>query len=202
MNPDTSPAWSFRTKRLVVLGAILCAAFAVWWLAAILPIVIVAAVLAYLLNPLVTFIEERILAFRPLRRIQSRGLAVFFTFLVVITLFIVIILVVLPTVVGQFEEFGRNLPMTLNNLEKQLERTLSEPVTFNGEPVLIEGKPFVPLERLLEATGAASINDLLHLENFDLVGTAQTFITSLGSVTGPAFGFLGDAVTTLINFVF
>lgn len=202
MNFDASPGWSFRTKRLVVLGAIGLGVFAVWWLAEILPIVIVAMVLAYLLTPLVTFIEDRILTLSPLKRLHSRGLAVFCTFMLVLALFLVIILVVVPTVVGQLEEFGRNLPATLTSLEKQLEQTLSEPVLFNGEPVLIEGKPFVPLERLLEATGASSINDLLHLENFDLVGTAQTFISSLGSVTGPAFGFLGDAVTTLINFIF
>jgi predicted PurR-regulated permease PerM len=199
---SNSPLWSSRTKRLVVVGMIGLTALAVWWFSQILPLVIVAIVLAYILTPLVNFIERRVMALRPLQRIQNRGLAVGFAFLLVILLFVVILLVVLPMFVGQLEEFGRSIPDLLRTLESEITRILSEPLTFNNEPILLEGKPLIPLERILEATGAQDINDLLHLENLDLVGAAQTFLGSLGSVTGPAFSFLGGAVNTLINVTF
>jgi predicted PurR-regulated permease PerM len=63
------------------------------------------------------------------------------------------------------------------------------------------GQALILLERLLRPP-TAGINDLLHLENLDVVGAAQTFFSSLGSVTGPAFGFLGDALNALINLTF
>lgn len=200
--PVNSPSWSLRTKRLVILASAVFLLLLIWWLSPILPLVIVACVLAYLLAPLVHFIERNILGLPGLRRIQSRGLAVALTFLLLVALFIIVILVVLPVFVGQLEEFGRNLPRLLNNIEIEITRILSEPLSFNGEAILLEGKPIIPLERLLEGTGAQSLNDLLHLENLDISGAAQTFIRSLGSVTGPAFGFLGDAVNTLMNFIF
>lgn len=204
MYPQTgnSPAWNSRTKRIVAIGSLVVIGLTVAWLAEILPLVMISAVLAYLLYPIVSLIERRILGTGPLRRVQGRGLAVALTFVLVIALFAVIVLVIAPVIVAQLEEFGRNIPQLLQDLEDELERILSEPLMFNGEPVLIEGKPFIPLERLLEATGTRGINDLLHLENLDVVGAAQTFLGSLGSVTGPAFGFLGDAFNALINFTF
>jgi predicted PurR-regulated permease PerM len=199
---STSPDWTPRMKRTVTLLALGLLVLAVWWLSQILPIVIVAVILAYLLNPVVDFIADYLLGTGPLRRVQNRGWAVVFTFILIVALFVIVILVIVPALVGQLEEFGRSIPNLVEAVVKELERLLSQPITFAGEPITLGGKPLIPLEQLAEATGTRDISQILHLENLDLVGATQTFLGSLGGITGPAFNLLGDAVNTLINFSF
>jgi predicted PurR-regulated permease PerM len=79
-----SPSWNSRTKRTVALVSVALIGLTVAWLAEILPLVIVSAVLAYLLYPIVNLIEVYLLGLRPLRRIQHRGLAVALTFVLVV----------------------------------------------------------------------------------------------------------------------
>jgi predicted PurR-regulated permease PerM len=131
--------------------------------------------------------------------LRHRSVAVLLTFVLVIVLFIVVILVVLPGLVQQIQEFASNLPEFFASFEQTLERALSEPLTFGGEPILINGEPFVPLEQLAATTGTENLDEVLQLENFDLMGALQTFLGSVGSLTGPAFSFLGGAFNTLIN---
>lgn len=195
----TSPPWSPRAKRLVVLVAAAFAVFILFRLSDILPIVTVAVLLAYLLTPLVSFIDERLLVFPPFGKKSHRNLAVLLTYIIIIAGVIVVILVVVPALVAQLEEFGRRLPGLLRTIESSVEHTLSEPLTFNGEPILINGEPFIPLERLQEATGAQRLTEILQLDNLNLVGTTQSFV---GSLTGSAFNFVGGALTVIINIIF
>jgi predicted PurR-regulated permease PerM len=165
----------------------------------VLPILTVAVVLAYLLTPLVNFIDLRLLVFPPFRKRSHRNLAVLLTYVVILATVIVVILVLVPALVAQLEEFGRRLPDLLGTIETNIEHALSEPLTFNGEPVLINGEPFIPLVRLREATGAQHITQILQLENINLVGTTQSFV---GSLSGSAFSFVGGALTVIINIIF
>lgn len=200
--PLLSPPWSSRTKRAVVLVCAAVGLLGLLWFSPILPPIIVSMLLAYLLSPVATFFEQRVLIFPPLRGRPQRGLAVLLTFLLVVALFVVIVLVIVPGLILQLEEFGRSLPRLLSSLESELERILSEPITFNNEPILVNGSPLIPLEQLAEITGTNDMGDFFQTENIDLVGAAQTFLGSLGGVTGPAFSFLGGAITTLINLGF
>lgn len=168
-------------------------------LSEILPILAVAVILAYLLTPLVNFIENRVLGIGPLRHLPRRNMAVMLTYVVIITGFVITVLVVVPTIARQVEAFGRQLPELLRGVEQDLEHTLNEPLTFNGEPILINGQPFVPLKQLQDATGVEHLTELLKLDELNLVGTTQTFI---GSLTGPAFDFVGGALTAIINVTF
>lgn len=200
--PISSPTWSSRTKRVVVALSCLGAIFAFIWLSDILPQLVIAIVIAYLLAPLATFIDERILIFPPFRNRRSRGFAVLLTFILVLLLFIVVLLVVIPAFVNQVEDFGRQVPRILTSLVERLEKVLSEPITFNGEPILLNDEPLIPLNQIEEATGTRDIGQLLQLDNLDIAGALQTFTNSLGGLTGSAFSFLGGAVTTLVNIGF
>lgn len=199
---SSSPLWSPLMKRWMLVALALLLVLVLGVLGKIVPLVIAAVVVSYLLNPLVSFIDKWVLGFGPLKRVQSRGFAVGLTFILIVTLVVIVLLVVVPLLIGQLEEFGRNIPQLLDSLVKELERVLNQPVMFNGVPIIIGGEPFIPLKRLGELTGTQDIGQLLHIQNFDLVGATQTFIGSLGGITGPAFGFLGDAINTLVNFIF
>lgn len=198
----TSPTWSSRTRRAVLLGSVVLLLIALFVLRDMLPLVVVSAVLAYLFNPVVSFIEFRLSFVHFFSERARRGVAVLLTFVLVIVLFTVLLLVVLPAVMAQLEEFGRSLPRIMRSVEGELERVLSEPIIISDEPLLMGGEPFIPLERLREATGAESLTQLLQLDNLDVVGIAERFMGSLGQISGPAFSFLGGAVTTIVNVSF
>jgi predicted PurR-regulated permease PerM len=183
---------------MVALGAVLVFGLAFLRLSDALPIIGLAIMLAYLLTPLANFFENRVLAVGPLKNRSRRGIAVFLTYVLLAGLFIILILVVVPAIIQQIEDFTRALPSLMRSLEQTLERFLNEPVTFNGELVLINGKPLIPLERLREITGVKHLTEVIQLQDLNLVGATQTFITSL---TAPAFNFVGGALTTLVNLI-
>ncbi len=195
----TSPAWTGRTKRVVAAGIAILIGLALLRLSEVLSIVGVAIILAYLLTPLVNFLENRVLSIGPLAGKARRNLAVLLTYMLIIIAFVVLILVVVPTIGRQFDQFGTRIPEVLSNLASNLEVSLSHPLTFNNQPILIGGLPFVPLDRIREVTGVQHLTDLIQLQSVDLVGTTQSFI---GSLTGPAFSFVGGALTALINIIF
>jgi predicted PurR-regulated permease PerM len=188
-----------RSKRIIAIILLVVLGLLLLRVSEILPIIGVAAVLAYLLTPMVNAIEAKINSFGPLRGRNHRNSAVLLTYVIIITGFIVVLLVVVPVLVGQLEEFGRRTPALIGSLERGLEETLSHPLTFNGEPILLNGQPFIPLERLREATGVQHLTEILQLQDVNLVGATQTFI---GSLTGPAFNFVGGALTAVINLIF
>lgn len=194
----TSPAWTARTKRIVALICMGLIGLLLWRLNDALPIVMVSVILAYLLNPLVVFFEQRVLVYGPLRGRPHRPLSVALSFVVIIAIIFIILLVVVPVLVDQFEEFGGRVPGLLRNLEHTLEEFLSQPIIINGEPLRMDGEIFIPLVRLQEATGNPD-GELFHLENLDLVPTMQSFIETL---TTPAFSVVGGALTALINLIF
>jgi predicted PurR-regulated permease PerM len=105
-------------------------------------------------------------------------------------------------VANQVEEFGRRLPELLQMLEVQLETALAQPIVFNGEPILIDGAPFVPLDRIEEATGTRQLNELLRFNEINLQGAATALFNSARNLSGPAFSFFGGAFNTLINVTF
>lgn len=191
--PLNSPAWSGRTKRTIALISLAVLGILFWQLTDVLPIVVVALVLSYILNPLTTFLETRILRFLP----KPRTWAILLTFLLVAVLLVVLILVILPALFRQVNEFVSAVPAQLESLQAQLEATLSQPLTFNGEPILLNGEPLIPLEQL---TGTFGVDPLTTLqpENFDIMGAAGSFLSTL---TAPTFSFIGRAFSAMLNVI-
>lgn len=199
VNQVQSPRWNQRTKRTIILICLTLGGLLLWQLAAVLPLIIVSVLLAYLLTPLVNFNEQVLLRWLPFAR---RGWAVVLAFLVVVMLIVLVLIIVLPVLVGQVEEFGRSIPRILSNIEVEAQRILSEPLTFNGEKILLDGETIIPLDRLQEVTGVTSISELFQLQDLNIPATVQGVLGSVGGLTGPAFSFLGGAFTTAVNITF
>ncbi len=187
--------WTARTKRIVALLVITVIGLAVVRFSDTLPMLAVALILAYLLSPLAAFIERRMPFNWPSSRTR-RGVAVLFTLALVILVLIIVGLLVLPVIIKQFEEFGSRLPQLMTGLGTSLERALNEPLTIGGDPILIDGQPVIPLERLRQITGTPGDQPVIRLQDLNLVGATQAFISSL---TVPAFSFLGGALTAIVN---
>lgn len=203
MNPNpppvNSPAWTGRTKRYVALFVVVLIGLALLRFSDLLPMVAVAVVLAYLISPLATWIDERVLSFGRFARRDHRGLSVLLTYVLLFAVIIILILVVVPGIITQFEEFGSRIPPLLESLGGTLERGLSHPITIGGEPIIINGEPIIPLEQLRQITGTPGDQELLRLEDLNLVEATRSFISTL---TLPAFSFVGGALTAVINLIF
>lgn len=191
--PVTSPPWSSITKRTVVIVCLVIGGILFWQIADVLPVLVISSLLAFLFNPLTTFLERRVLGFLP----GSRIWAILLTFVIAILLLILVVLVVFPVLFSQFADFARNLPEVVANLQASLTETFSQPLSFRGEPIIIDGQPLVPMQQLDQMLGGDSMTDTL--QSFDLLGATRTFFSSL---TGPAFSVVGGAFRTLINLLF
>jgi predicted PurR-regulated permease PerM len=198
--PDDSPEWSPRTKRTVALLLLLALLILAYFVSEILPIVVISALLAFILNPIATLVAGTVLS--PFPKKSRRSFAIILTFVLVLLALIAVLLLILPVLGQQVQEFLSSLPRLLRSFEQDIERVLSQPITFGGEPILISGEPFVPLERLAEVIGTNDLTQAIQLGALDLEAALQTAINSAPILGGSAFSFLGGAFNTLINLVF
>ena len=193
--PITSPGWTPRTKRTIVIALVIVMALVIWRLNETLPLLIVSVVLAYLFNPTTTFLERRIVKFLP----GARNWAILLTILGVISVFIIVILVILPVLFNQLEEFGNRLPRLVASLQASTEDFLSQPIVINDQVLTIDGEPLIPLDQLRQWNGGEDINWAAQLRELNLVEIARGFINSL---TGQAATVVGGALNVIINTIF
>ncbi|MCL7453585.1 MAG: AI-2E family transporter, partial [Anaerolineae bacterium] len=121
-----SPEWSRTTKRLVVVGLIIIFLLALYLFRALLPPTILAFVLAYLLKPLVDWIERR--------TDVPRTLAVVVVYLALFVVIIIIPVTVVPYAVDRISRINVNL----QQLADQLVGFLSQPFTLLGYTINLE----------------------------------------------------------------
>ena len=190
--PVSSPGWSSRTKRTVVLIGLLVAAVVAWRLTEILPIIVIALVLSYLLFPIARVIDHRLLAAGRQPKRTLSALSILLTFMLVLAFFAIIVIVVFPVLFQQLRDFLERVPELIGGVEAQVRDLLSRPIT-------IADQRFVPLTSLEEALGASPAGDFPALADVNLTETVTAFVRSL---TGPAFNFLGGAVNAVVNFIF
>ncbi len=184
----TSPPWSVRTRRTVLVLVLVVLGIFAWRMSDIWPPVVVSLVLAYLLSPLVGLFCRLIRVNRPgLRRL----LATVLTFVVVIALMVVLVLVLVPAIVDQMRQFGEGLPALADQAERALGDVLDNPITIGGQT-------FVPLEviRSLDPGNGDLSSDLSQI---DVLAVAQEF---LGPLTMPVLGALGSAVSGVLTTIF
>ncbi|MFN8530082.1 MAG: AI-2E family transporter [Anaerolineae bacterium] len=189
----TSPAWTGRTKRTVVLIALVLIGLLLWQIAGALTLVIIALVISFLLYPLATFLERRVTRRLP----GARSWAILLTYILVFLLVVLLILIILPAVFRQINLFAEQLPAQLTNLQTQLEETLSRPLVINGQTVYFEGRPLIPLEQITAVLGQ-NPGEALTSQNFDLVGTLRGIFSS---ISAPTFRIVGGIFSLLINVV-
>ncbi len=183
----SSPPWSLRTKRTVALIILILIGLLVWRLSDIWPPVVVAAVLAYLLSPIVSFFERLMPFIR--RGSTKRWIAVFLTLVVVITLIVLVMVLIIPPLISQFEQFSEGLP----ELAERMAEDVNE---FLEKPISIGPYTFVPQNMIEQSLG---VTEPEQLPSFDLVTALQNIVTSLFS---PVVGVVSSAVNGIIWAVF
>ncbi|MCA9914322.1 MAG: AI-2E family transporter [Anaerolineae bacterium] len=198
---ESSPEWSSRTKRTFALLMLAFFILLVWAVRDILPLVVVSVLAAFIFHPPVTFLARTIFRAQQNQGIR-RTFAILVVFALAILILIVLVLVVVPPVLGQLQDFLSDIPALLERLERDTTEILAQPITWNGEPILLNGEQIVPLDRIEEATGTRNLSQLLPLDTLNVEEALNTFLGSARSLTGPAFSFVGGAFNTLINITF
>jgi len=201
LKPEQSPVWNLHTKRTVALIGFFFFVLMLWFLRGTLPIVIFSALIAFILNPIVTLLTRRVLV-APDNGGARRGLAAVVTFLMAVIAIFILFLVIIPDLTEEIATFGGQLPSLLQTFETQVETFLDQPIRFGDETFTIDGEVFIPLDRIEEITNSRDIGDLLQLDEIDLTAATETFIGSARNLSGPAFSFVGGAFNTLINTIF
>ncbi len=184
-----------RTKRGVLIAVVVLVLLAIWRLNEALPLIIISMVLAYLFNPLTSFLERRVTRVLP----APRNWAILLTLIGVISLFIIIILVILPVVFAQLEEFGNRLPRLLAQLQTSAESWLNQPIIINNQPLMLDGEPLIPLEQLRLLNDGEDFSIAQQFRDLNMVELARSSISSL---TGPAVDVVGGALSFTINAIF
>jgi HAD superfamily hydrolase (TIGR01549 family) len=144
-----STEWSRTTKRLVIVGLIIIFLLALYLFRALLPPVILAFVLAYLLKPLADWFERRTEV--------PRTLAVVVVYLALFVVVIIIPVTVVPYAVDRISRINLNL----QQLTDQLVGFLSQPFTLFGYTINLEdltGDVRGALQDLLQPFASRTLN--------------------------------------------
>ncbi|OGO35454.1 MAG: hypothetical protein A2Z03_01550 [Chloroflexi bacterium RBG_16_56_8] len=114
MGMEPTAPWSADTRRWVLIGLVVLAALVLYWIRETLSVLVLALILAYLLNPLVVLFQRR-------ARI-SRLLAVGLIYLALIALLIALAGTFAPMVVRQFLSLVADLDQILARLDAALQQ--------------------------------------------------------------------------------
>ena len=184
----TSPPWSGRTKRSVALVAIAFVFFLALQLLQAWTIVIIAAIIAYLLHPIVDFFDQRVL-FAVGRDGVRRGLAVVSTFVLVILGFTLFAILIIPPLVTQSEAFIADVPDLADSVEEEMQVLLNRPITVGDQTIVLWD----------ELTSAFEQEGEEDSPSFDVVTAIQQAATTL---TNPALKIGTLAISLIFNIFF
>ncbi|GAB4280995.1 MAG: AI-2E family transporter [Candidatus Promineifilaceae bacterium] len=171
----SSPKWSSSSKRLIVLILFGLAMLGIYRLRQLLLPFIMALIVAYLIEPIVNFLEAR----TPLKRIW----AILVVYLVIIAALISIPVSAIPPIATQINNFINNTPKYL----VQLGEFLQEPITVSED---IE----IPIDQL----ALNQAYDTISQNIISLLRTAgsQT-LTLFGSIASATISTVGWTVVVL-----
>lgn len=174
-----SPRWSPSTKRLVITASLIFIALFIYRFRDVIQPVVLALLLAYILNPIVNFLT------RTTR--MSRTLAVALVYLALIAVIILTPVVLLPRLIDQVGALARNLPEYITDLSA----LLSQPVQI--------GPYQVDLSSQLSTLGSqvGSVVQQAMTQTLSILSGIANFITLLIFILVISFYLLKDAPSLL-----
>jgi predicted PurR-regulated permease PerM len=132
-------SWDNSFRYIVMVVSLILLAATLWYIREIFQPMVSAALIAYLLSPLINLVRRR----TRLKRKASANLVFFVVLAVIITLLVTVV----PSLLGEIQAFRLDLNASLDAYQQ----TLIKPVDVFGIPVYLDG--FIPAVR-------ASMSDL------------------------------------------
>lgn len=197
--PPQSPRWGDNTKRIVGIIAFVFVALLLFQFRSVITLVFSAVVIAYLFHPIADFFQERLL------RGRLRVVAVLLTFLLMISLVVLALLFVLPTVIVQMQSLISNTPEFLESAQDWILDRLDDEIDFTGTPLeRFFGEPLLVADIVGIEPSNIDVENMfdaadLQIATFDTVETLRQFVAT---ISGSAFSFVGGALSTGLNLIF
>jgi predicted PurR-regulated permease PerM len=187
VKPDI-PRWSEWTKRLVIIIGLLVALWIVYISRPILPVLVIAAILAFLMSPLVNFLNRRL----RLPRGVATTLAYLFLFLIILLIPILIVPASIEAVRSINIDFIGLGEQYIGQLQVALEQWRT--VYIFGKP--LDLSPLIdPIQLGLQGVMPEGVLPSLQ----DLIGSAPALASTL---TGAAYSLAGTVSAFLLAFLF
>ncbi|TAK10666.1 MAG: AI-2E family transporter [Anaerolineae bacterium] len=118
--PSASPAWNQPLRYLMFTGLVLALLWLLWYVRAMFGPLVIAGLIAYILNPLAELLMVR-------TRLK-RHTAVTIVYLLGLTTLVVLPVLLLPTLLNEFETLAQDLEVLVDNAQ----RLLGRPVALLG----------------------------------------------------------------------
>jgi len=192
MPPTSPPRWSIETKRWAILAMVVILAGLVYYARSALAWLVIAALLAYLLQPLVNWLDSRGVP-RALAAIIALFLAVGILFIIPAILF--------PLLVSQFVQLARSvIGASMNGLES-LDYWMQESRIVSLWGFQIDMTRFI--EDMARMTHMGDGTGGIYVPTVDeLMGYAQQILATAWGVIGGLSGVLRSLVTRTLSLAF
>ncbi len=187
--PTQSTRWSTPTKYIVGVGLFLACLFVVIFARGTIPLIIIAALLAFVIQPVIRFFQQRVH--------MGRGGAVLLTYLLVIVVLLLIPLVVLPGLLDAINSaINVDWQAVAQGVVEGLERAAVE---VRDIPVLgfLLGPTLQALVALLQGTTPS-----LQPEQVPYEATISAVGSRLGQALGVLAKILGPVISAIVSLVF
>jgi predicted PurR-regulated permease PerM len=138
MNPMTAPRWSPTMKRLIVIGLLIGGVYLAYRAGDIVRPFLWAAILGYILLPVVRAFENRLT--------NQRGIAAAIVFIAVLLIIAGGVRFLAPLAVEQAQTFQRTLPTLIANAQNTLAETLDQIGAEDLVPIVFGPVATAPLE--------------------------------------------------------
>lgn len=188
-HPAQPTRWREPTKYIVGIGLFLAILFILYISRSVLPIIILAALLALIVHPVIRFLQKRLKL--------SKGLSVAITYLLIIVLLVLIPLILVPVIISSvdavlsidFQGLSQNVSQALQDLSAQVADI----------PVLnwLLG-PF--LDSLAAATEGISSAEMPEPVSYEVA--MGGIIERLASTLGAIAKLLGPVVSAIVSLAF
>lgn len=187
--PTTSTHWPVATKYVVGVILFLAVVILVYVSRGVIPIIILAALLALIVHPVIRFLERRLKT--------SRGLAIGITYLLVIAVLLMIPLIFLPALInGVNSLLSIDYQALLNDTAQTLDEIASQVAEIPVLNVLLSPT----LDSISKAIGDITSVDTPEPVPLDqaISGTVDRLSQMLGAITS----FVGPLVSAITSLAF
>ena len=181
--PDTDQAgteWSEATKRTVAIAGVLTGIFVIYISRPVIPFIILAAIVAFLLNPFVVFFHMRL-------RLPRWG-AVILTYVLLLVSVVLLPLIIVPAVVDAVRDIDVDMVDLLVKTTNGLERSLEDMRYFAVLNYRVDLSPIVD-PALVMLTGVVPEQ---------LIPSPDRILSSIPSALELATGFASTIVGTVL----
>lgn len=185
-DPDDNSQWDLSTKRTVLVILLVAVVFVIYISRSIVPMVLIAAILAYLLNPIINFAQR----FRIPRLVSTLTV-----YLLIVALLALVPIIFIPTVVDQLRALAT---FDAAGAARAVITWANDTVRGLPETVVVLGYPLPVAEYVRQVQTNSQQVSLVPSVN-DILGSLQQFLSTTTNVVSSTASFGINVVNSIFS---